>query len=53
VIYDSCEITLVVNDEDHNDHARLTQTYPEQVNVNRPFRDLATFFDSIRYLRIV
>jgi len=41
------------NDEDRNDPARLTQTYLEQVNVNRPFRDLATFFDSIHYLHIV
>jgi len=41
------------NDEDHNDPARLTQIYLEQVNVNRPFRDLATFFDSIRYLHIL
>lgn len=40
-------------DEDHVDPARLTQTYLEQVNVNRPFRDLSTFFESIRYLHIV
>ncbi len=41
------------NDEDRNDPARMTQTYLEQVNVNRLFRDLATFFESIRYLHIV
>jgi predicted ATPase len=41
------------NDEDQNDPDRLTQTYLEQVNVNRPFRDLVAFFDSIRYLHIV
>jgi len=41
------------DDEDRNDPARLTQTYLEQVNVNRPFRDLATFFNSVRYLHIV
>ncbi|MFQ5744896.1 MAG: AAA family ATPase [Acidobacteriota bacterium] len=40
-------------DEDREDPARLTQTYLEQVNVNRDFRDLATFFASIRYLHIV
>lgn len=39
--------------EDRDDLARLTQTYLEQVNVNRPFRELATFFASIRYLHIV
>ena len=41
------------NDEDLGDPARLTQTAVEQVNVNRPFRDLAKFFESIRYLHIV
>jgi predicted ATPase len=39
--------------EDRTDPARLTQTYLEQVNVNRPFRDLVSFFGSIRYLHIV
>ena len=41
------------NKEDRDDHERLTQTYLEQVNVNQPFRDLTTFFSSIRYLHIV
>ncbi len=41
------------NDEDRDDSARLSQTYLEQVNVNRPFRELAAFFSSIRYLHIV
>jgi predicted ATPase len=41
------------NNEDNEDRARLRQTYLEQVNVNRLFRDLATFFESIRYLHIV
>jgi predicted ATPase len=41
------------NDDDRADPERLTQTYLEQVNVNREFRDLATFFASIRYLHIV
>lgn len=48
------EVLLVrPNDEDRSDPARLTQTYLEQVNVNKPFRDLTTFFSSIRYLHIV
>ena len=48
------EVLLVrPNDEDRGDPARLTQTYLEQVNVNKPFRDLTTFFSSIRYLHIV
>ncbi len=41
------------NEEDRSDPARLTQTYLEQVNVNQPFRELATFFASIRYLHII
>ncbi len=41
------------NDEDRDDPARLSQTNLEQVNVNRPFRSLAEFFTSIRYLHIV
>ncbi len=39
--------------EDKTDAARLTQTYLEQVNVNLPFRELAAFFASVRYLHIV
>jgi len=39
--------------EEQSDSARLTQTYLEQVNVNQPFRLLADFFASIRYLHIV
>lgn len=41
------------NDDDKQDPARLTQTHLEQVNVNRSFRDLASFFESVRYLHIV
>jgi predicted ATPase len=41
------------NEEDHEDTARLHQTYLEQVNVNRAFRDLADFFRNIRYLHLV
>lgn len=41
------------NEDDKQDPDRLTQTYLEQVNVNRPFRKLVSFFESIRYLHIV
>lgn len=41
------------NRDDEEDPARLTQTYLEQVNVNRKFRELVAFFDSTRYLHIV
>ena len=39
--------------EDAADPERLTQTHLEQVNVNQPFRDLAAFFGSVRYLHLV
>jgi len=38
---------------DKADPERLTQTYLEQVNVNQPFRELSSFFASVRYLHIV
>ena len=41
------------NDDDKADPARLSQTFLEQVNVNRDFREIAIFFASIRYLHIV
>ncbi len=41
------------NDQDRNDPERLTQTYLEQVNVNKEFRDVADFLGSVRYLHIV
>jgi predicted ATPase len=53
VLHNHEELLVRPNDEDRNDPARLTQTYLEQVNVNQKFRDLATFFSSIRYLHIV
>jgi len=39
--------------DDEQDPDRLSQTHLEQVNVNRAFRDLTSFFESIRYLHIV
>lgn len=47
------EILRRPNAEDRKDPARLHQTYLEQVNVNRDFRDLADFFRTIRYLHLV
>lgn len=41
------------NEEDVGDAARLKQTYLEQVNVNREFRDISDFFASVRYLHLV
>lgn len=39
--------------EDRADPARLTQTYLEQVNVNRDYRGLVDYLNSITYLHIV
>lgn len=48
------EVLLVrPNAEDLNDREMLTQTYLEQVNVNREFRGISDFFSSARYLHIV
>ena len=38
---------------DKADPERLTQTYLEQVNVNKEFREVADFLGSVRYLHIV
>lgn len=47
------ELLCRPNKDDQDDPERLTQTFLEQVNVNREFRDVATFLASIRYLHIV
>jgi predicted ATPase len=39
--------------QDEEDPDRLTQTSLEQVNVNQKFREIASFFSSIRYMHIV
>jgi predicted ATPase len=39
--------------EDEHDPARLSQTFLEQVNVNREFRVVADFLRTVRYLHIV
>jgi predicted ATPase len=41
------------NPSDKEDPERLTQTYLQQVNVNKEFRPVADAFASIRYLHIV
>lgn len=53
VLHDDIKLVDRPNTEDNADPARLTQTYLEQVNVNQQFRDLASFFASIRYMHIV
>ena len=41
------------DDADRADPNRLTQTYLEQVNANKEFREIAEFFAQIRYLHLV
>ena len=41
------------NEEDEADPQRKSQTYLEQVNVNRDFRELVDFLGSVRYRHIV
>jgi predicted ATPase len=53
VLLDGTEVLARPIDEDRGDPARLMQTHLEQVNANREFRELATFFASIRYLHLV
>ena len=53
VIRNGKQLFLRPDDSDRQDTERLTQTYLEQVNVNKEFRDIVEFFGSIRYLHIV
>ncbi|MCL6521950.1 MAG: AAA family ATPase [Firmicutes bacterium] len=39
--------------DDRADEARLTQTFLEQVNVNKEFREVAEFLQTVRYRHIV
>jgi predicted ATPase len=41
------------DNEDKADEERLTQTHLEQISSNAKFRDIAKFFESIRYLHLV
>jgi predicted ATPase len=41
------------NESDNLDPEQLTQTYLQQVNVNKDYREVAEFFYSVRYLHIV
>jgi predicted ATPase len=53
VIRAGVEVLNRPNDDDNKDSELLTQTHLEQVNVNREFREVASFLASIRYLHIV
>jgi len=53
VVREAQELLVRPDQDDNQDPERLTQTHLEQVNVNRDFRDIVSFFASIRYLHIV
>jgi len=41
------------SDDDEADPERLTQTYLEQINMNRGFREVSVFFADVLYLHLV
>jgi predicted ATPase len=41
------------DEDDRIDEVRRTQTYLEQINANKEFRDVAKFFESVSYLHVV
>jgi len=41
------------DEDDVKDPERLSQTFLQQVSANKPFREVADFFNSIRYLHVV
>lgn len=41
------------NGDDKYDELRLTQTHLEQINSNSEFREIARFFETVRYLHLV
>jgi predicted ATPase len=53
VAIDGSPILERPDDKDKEDSKRLTQTYIEQVYANQPFREVANFFSTVRYLHIV
>lgn len=49
---DKLLVSRPVND-DKDDIARLTQTYLEQINANKDFREVAKFFENTLYLHLI
>jgi predicted ATPase len=41
------------DEEDNQDRERLKQTFLEQVNVNRGFREIARFLETVTYLHLI
>jgi predicted ATPase len=53
VVKDGQVVLSRPDDKDSHDPERCTQTYLEQVYANQEFREVADFFNRIRYLHIV
>lgn len=53
ILFEGQQLFARPDEADKTDPERLTQTYLQQVNVNRDFRQVAEFFSSVRYLHIV
>jgi predicted ATPase len=53
VVKDGVQVLSRPSSEDKDDPERLTQTYLEQVNVNKEFREVADFLRSVRYFHVV
>lgn len=53
VTHGGTELVARPDSLDRSDQERLTQTYLQQVNVNKEFRPVADAFASVRYLHIV
>jgi predicted ATPase len=53
VCRDGAELFRRPTEDDRRDQERLSQTWLEQVNVNREFRELVAFLRSVRYLHVV
>jgi predicted ATPase len=53
VTREGADLWVRPNPEDRGDPERLTQTYLEQINVNKEFREVADFFRSVRCLHLV
>ena len=53
VTFDGAVLLERPDKSDNEDPERLTQTYLQQVNVNKPFRQVVDFLADVRYLHIV
>ncbi len=53
-VYEGMQLILDrPNKDDERDQERLTQTHLEQINANKPFRDINKFLESTVYLHLV